>query len=336
MNKELFQASLEAAKDKVAAIRKETSQVYVIYSDLHTDNVQAESAKQLLEALEAVCKGIRPDAVIDLGDNVSMLGRNHHITNEQLEIVLIDLFDGMKRAAGVPMLHINGNHDAVGTDFFKPDLWNRVVRGKYDDGLACGPADGGYCYVDADGDTRLVFLSLPSDSDLTGEYPRPLWEYGEKQLAWLRDEALNTDRTVLLFCHVPLYYQYHGAFGADDTPFRVWDGEKETVTPVIQLCGWIGDLDEAVTIIRDSGRVAACFSGHTHADSLWEPYERKEQDTNPLPCFQVVTRNPVSERPAADEAGVALDILVWDSTDKTIRMVRVGDGEDRTVPCAVK
>ena len=336
MNKDLFLASLDAVKAKLDAIRTDSTLVFTVFSDLHTTGVEDDMTRQLLEALAAVSETLRPDAVIDLGDNLAMLGRNNHITNDQLTATLAGLFDATQQAVDCPLLLINGNHDAVGTDFFKPALWNGVVKGKYDDGLARYAEAGSYYYVDFDRvHTRLVFLSLPSDSDLEGEYPRPLWEFGQKQLTWMRVEALRTEYTVLLFCHEPLYYAYHGEFGPDDTLLEVWDGEKVTKTPVVNLCGWIDDLDEAVSILETSGRVAACFSGHTHKDSLWAPHQQQGEDVNPLSCYQVVTRNPVvppwdREQPAI---GVMLDVLVWDAAAKTIRMLRVGDGEDREVPC---
>lgn len=339
MNKDLFLASLNDVKAALDGMRKDTSLVFTVFSDLHTRSVEDATTQQLLEALDAVGDVIKPDAVINLGDNLAMLGRNNHITNDQLVATLSNLFDAMKQAANCPLLLINGNHDAVGTDFFKPELWNGVVKGKYDDGLAHYGEEGSYFYVDFDrAGTRLVFLSLPSDSDLDGEYPRPLWEFGENQLEWLRTEALSTDHTVLLFCHEPLYYAYHGQFGPDDTPLEVWDGEKVTTTPIIQVCGWIGDRDKLVAAVEDSGRVAACFSGHTHADSLWAPHEQIGEDTNPLPCYQVVTRNPIVNPWDHEdlEVGVMLDILVWDAADKTIHMLRVGDGEDREVPCLLE
>lgn len=336
MNKELFLKSLEGVKGQFEAMRGDSTLAFAVFSDLHTTSPDAEMTEELMVALKEICQQLSLDAVIDLGDNPAMLGRNHHITNEDLIIFFKNLFDKMKQAAGCPLLLINGNHDAVGTDFFKPELWNSVTKGIYDDSLATYAPQGSYYYVDFErANTRLVFLSLPHDSDLTGVHPAPLWSFGEKQLTWLKKEALNTEKTVLLFCHEPFYYAYHGSFGPNDTLFEVWDGEKVTKTPVINLCGWIDDLDEVVSIVEKSGRVAACFSGHTHQDSLWMPHEQHNVDINPLPCYQVVTRNPV-ETPWDKEdmeIGVAIDILVWDGTSRTIRMLRVGDGQHRDVPC---
>ena len=317
---------ISSIKERLEKIRVDGSLVFALFSDLHTRHAEFEDTNIISSALHELCQEIRPDAVINLGDNLAMLGREEHITNDRLKVTLTEIFDKMKGAASLPLFLINGNHDAVGTDFFKPSLWNEVVKGKYDDSLASYSDKGSYYYVDYDeANTRLVFISLPSDSDLEGEMPCPDWKLGKEQIDWLDKTALNTGKDILLFTHVPMYYDY---LGDRSETLAVWNGEKPAFSYIRSLCGWIEDRDEAALAINRRGNVIACFSGHTHIDALWSPLENRGKHTNPLCCPQVITGRAICE---GDNPGIAIDLLVYNPTDKTCNMLRFGYGEDRKI-----
>ncbi len=324
MQNELKSAA-KALAQKVARVRTPRSLVLPYFSDLHADAADAESVERLCEALALVSESVKPDAVINLGDNLNMLGRMYHIENEPLKATLTGIFDRTKNAACAPMLLINGNHDGIGTDFFKADFWNEITKGKYDDGMAKYHSEGSYYYVDfADARTRLVFLSLPYDSDLEAEHPTPLWGFGKEQISWLKNVALQTEYDILLFSHVPFYYEYRGD---TESMLGVWNGSAAAMSYISALCGWIEDLDEAVAAIEASGKVKVCLSGHIHTESLWAPKETKGADKNPLPCLQYVTTRPVM--PATeDKTGIAIDVPVWVPEEQKLYIFRFGDGED--------
>ena len=320
-------AEADRIKTEVDKYRKENTLAFLLFSDLHTDGVDTIYTKKLLQALDLICSRIDPHGVINLGDNLAMLGRLEHISNARLSEVLTELFDSMYHTVNRPLFLINGNHDAVGTDFFKPTLFNKIVKGKYDCGLAHYHTEGSYYYVDyAQAHLRMVFLSVPYDSDLETVHPTPLWAFGSEQQEWLKKEALNTAFDVMLFCHVPFFYEYHG----DQTRLlEVWDGEKTAEAYISALCGWIDDVDKAVSIIKMKDNVIACFSGHTHEDSFWQPLETQGEDTNPLSCQQIVTTCAVPRKCPENALGIAIDILVWDPDEQKVHIVRFGDGHDR-------
>ena len=321
-----FGKEINSVKQRLERIREDGSLVFALFSDLHTRHVEFEKTNILASALHELCQEVRTDAVIDLGDNLAMLGREEHITNERLKTTLTEIFDRIKESVSLPLFLINGNHDAVGTDFFKPSLWNEVVKGKYDDSLASYSNSGSYYYVDyEEANTRLVFISLPSDSDLESEMPCPDWKLGKDQIEWLDKTALNTDKDILLFTHVPMYYDY---LGDRSETLAVWDGEKPAFSYIRSLCGWIEDRDEAAFVINKRGNVIACFSGHTHNDALWAPLENRDRHTNPLCCPQVITGWAIGE---SEDPGIAIDLLVYNPKDKTCNMLRFGDGEDRKI-----
>jgi len=327
--------SIARACEKVEAIRTKKSLVFPIFTDLHTYEVSHEYVKKLTFSLKEITGKISCDAVIDLGDNLGMLGREIHITNDDLKKRLQEIFEAVQGATNCPTIHVNGNHDAIGTDFFKPNFWNSIVKGAYGNDMAVYAEEGSYYYMDYEkANTRLVVLSLPYESDIESEMPTPLWGFGEKQIAWLKETALNTKKNVIILSHVPFYYEYIGDM---ESTLGVWDGEHAKLSYISALCGWIEDRSEAMEVINafDSlpdTRLAVCLSGHMHDDSLWMPGEEKNGRENPLPCKQIVTAAACCPVPGMDRSyGISIDIAVWNPDEGMIHMVRVGDGEDRSV-----
>lgn len=334
IDKEKLQKAVHQAKGKIDKLRKEDSLVFPIFTDLHTVDIEHEYTKRLLEALELITKEVTYDGVIDLGDNFSMLGRNIHIENSELKRRMEALFESVTRVINAPLLLVHGNHDGIGTDFFKADFWNASVKYKYGNTNAQYDTSGAYYYVDYEkANTRLVVMSAPYDSDLEAEYPTPLWVFGQAQLKWLKGIALNTEKDVILINHVPFYYHYRGDM---TSMLGTWDGERARMSYISALCGWLEDVEEAVAIIKEyadrkKGRLVACLSGHMHEDSFWMPYEKKGENTNPLPCCQVVTGGACIPEQEHANYGISIDIAVWTPSENALELVRIGDGEDRKV-----
>ena len=179
----------------------------------------------------------------------------------------------------------------------------------------------------------LFVLSLPYDSDIENEMPTPLWGFGKEQLNWLRQTALATNKNVIILSHVPFYYKYTGD---KEATLDVWTGSEAKVSYISALCGEIEDIDEATEIIeqynaRPDTKLVACLSGHTHTDSLWAPYEEKNEVKNPLPCYQIVTTSTCPRKDAGAEFGISMDIAVWTPSSGELNMIRIGDGEDRQI-----
>ncbi|MBR5868143.1 MAG: metallophosphoesterase [Clostridia bacterium] len=316
---------IERTAERVKALRQQDSLVLLTFSDLHARGRTDPSSVRLAEWMGALTDAIPTHGVVDLGDNMGMLGRETHVTDPDLHRIMTDMFVAFRDAARCPFFPINGNHDAPGTDFFKPDFWNSLVRDELN-ALGAATTHGSWYYADLREDIRLVFLSAPWQSDRESEIPTPCWEFGEEQLAWLRDVALDTEKYVLLFCHVPMYDRYTGDM---ESMLDVWTGSRAAKAYISTLCGWIDDAPEAVAILEDfakanPGKLVGEFSGHTHADSLWAPGETKGTVQNPLPCYQSVIRSFCLQGTAA------MDILVVTPSLRRVDMIRVGDGEDRS------
>lgn len=325
--------SVAEAKEKLRCIKAEDSLVFAVFSDLHTEDVDHKYMKRLILALGMITEEIDYDAVINLGDNFSMLGRDIHITNDELKARFESVLSAMYDVTKHPIINVNGNHDALGTDFFKPDFWNGIVKGKYGNNFSVYGDEGSYYYIDYENaNTRLIALSLPHDSDIESEMPAPLWAFGKSQLKWLKETALNTHKDVIIVSHVPFYDKYTGD---ENATLAVWTGKEEKTSYISALCGWIEDLDEAVAIIDEfnsnSAKVVACLSGHTHCDSLWLPHEEKCGTKNPLPCHQIVTTAACFTENVELEIGINIDIAVWTPSRRELNIIRIGDGEDRKI-----
>lgn len=330
-----IKAQVRAAANKIGALRRDDTLVFPTFTDLHTVDFDHEYVKKLTTTLNLISQNIACDAVIDLGDNFAMLGRDAHISNGELEKRFERVLTAIHEAAGLPIINVNGNHDAIGTDFFKPDFWNGIVKGKYGNTSAVYADEGSYYYVDFDkANTRLVILSLPHDSDVERDMPEPLWEFGAAQLEWLKNTALNTTKDVIILSHVPFYCVYGGD---REATLGVWDGEREKVSYLWALCGEIKDINEASAIInefseRGGGRLVAAFGGHTHKDSLWLPHEQKGTVLkNPLSCTQIVSAGACIRYGIERVIGVSVDIVVWTPSTGELHTVRVGDGDDRSI-----
>jgi len=337
----------DAVKEGAAGNTDAVPQVVrrLLASILDEPQVVQHGTRQVLEpqlagvgGLEIQTKGDRIDGsldggtgVVDLGDNFEVLGRKYHNSNEELTLLGEQMLDRIGGAAKCPVIHVHGNHDGIGTDFFKPEFWNGIAKSRNHAGAVYADA-GSYFYVDIDkSSTRLVALSLPSDSELDTEYPTPVWAFGKKQLDWLKDTALDTEKDVILLIHVPFYYRYEGD---EDPKISTWDGKRVRESYVSALCGFIDDLDEAVSALtefksRGRGRLVAALSGHTHRDFLFEPFDGDNR--NPLPCHQAVTAATCFSTDDEARFCFAIDIAIWTPSAGELSLIRLGDGEDRRI-----
>ena len=145
---EFLSESVNIAKEKVESIRTESSLVFPIFTDLHTMSAEHEFSEKLYKSLEMICNNIKVDGVINLGDTFNMLGRMIQIPNESLSSEFEKLFTKIHCIIGCPLINVNGNHDGIGTDFFKPDYWNDIAKLKYGNTSAVYSDDGSYYYLD--------------------------------------------------------------------------------------------------------------------------------------------------------------------------------------------
>lgn len=349
-----YNLEVEDTIEKIKLHASENSLVIPIFTDLHARNEEDAALDILVRMLDKLSKGTKLDAVVGLGDNLAMLGRLHQASNERIQGFLSTIFDRVSEATNVPLYLVHGNHDGIGTDFFNAEFWYSVVGQKYDQGLAQRDDHSAYFYVDCDQQSmRVIALSIPCGSDLNVNDPTPIWAFGQKQLNWLAQQALDTPEgwDVLVLCHVPFFSEYRGE---RESKLRVWLGDRESEAYKCNLCGWIDDRATAEAILsayhegktysdpqngvcvdysHKGGKLMACLSGHKHLDMFMQPGEAIGLDENRLPCPQVVTTSAdvvYNKKLRADmEYGISIDVLVLNPEQRKMNLIRLGDGEDR-------
>ena len=345
MDTKILKQEAEAVRGRIDALSMKDPLIIPIITDMHVRGLDDQCFKTLCDSFSVLKDSIRMDALISLGDNFAMLGREEHITNEHVSELLTGFGEKLSHAADAPAFFINGNHDGIGTDFFSPELWRGAVTGRFDRGLERHDGDSVYYYVDyPEKNLRLVFLSVPYGSDIDTDYPTPRWAFGRRQIDWLDRVALDVpDKTdVIIFSHVPFNYYYASE---KDWKIATWDGKRQTESFVSALCGWIDDREGAERVLYDfvlhRGRfiekkdiaLLACIAGHEHYDALFAPGQSIGDLTNRLTCPQVLIGaansriNPAFRNNA--RLGVSIDIMVYE--DGRLELVRFGDGEDHRI-----
>lgn len=332
-NKQI-KANIERAHEKISEIRKSDSLVFPVFTDLHTFDYDHEYVNRLAFTLKHITEKTECNMVVNLGDNFSMLGRDEHIANTELQKRFERLLTAIYEATNLPQINVNGNHDGIGTDFFKSDFWNNIVKGRYGNTFAGYGDEGSYYYIDFEGsNTRCICISIPYTSELECDMPTPLWKFGKNQLDWLKNVALNTAKDVIILSHVPFNYQYKGD---REATIDVWDGKRKRTSYISALCGEIEDVNEAIKILNDfenKGRLVAVFSGHTHEDALWLYGEGEGRETtkNQLHCPQVITTSTCLDSGRERTLGISVDVVVWTPSCMELNIIRIGDGEDRKI-----
>ncbi|MBO5197872.1 MAG: metallophosphoesterase [Lachnospiraceae bacterium] len=358
-NTAAWKAEVEDTAAKLQALAEADSLIIPIYTDLHTSSLKGESFRLLIQGLKEISAIRKPNAVISLGDNLSMLGRTEHASNARIRELLTGIFDQTADAVGdVPCYILHGNHDGLGTDFFDREFWYSIVGNHYDNQKARREGHSAYFYVDEQkSHSRLIFLSLPSGSDVEAELPTPLWEFGDIQLKWLAETALNPEsmqeiQNIILFCHVP--FTTPSESGVMTAKLGVWTGVRAAESYIKALCGWISDREEAEKILKAyashtayheekrnihadytaaKAPLIACISGHNHNDRVILPGQQNGTHPNHLPCPQILIGgadprvNP--ELREQIQIGVSMDILIFTPSKGRLSLIRLGDGEDR-------
>ena len=75
----------EEIKIKLEDLTFEDTLVFPVFTDLHTEDVKADSSQKLFETLKILKSKVKFDGVINLGDNFAMLGREFQIDNNELK-----------------------------------------------------------------------------------------------------------------------------------------------------------------------------------------------------------------------------------------------------------
>ncbi len=220
-----------------------------------------------------------------------------------------------------PVHNIIGNHDdAVGTSTERgydnsifaitPDQMHKYI-------MKNNPTDENYYYIDHEkSGYRLVFLNSSDYTyikDENGQYTHGhSLEFSQKQIDWFKNDALNTDKKVIVFSHGPLthvgLYEEGQGIGRKDYP--------KNITQIKE-------------ILKESKNVKAIIAGHLHDDNFHylEEYEYLASFTS-ASTFLDPQVNYIPKRVLGTESETAFD--VFSIKNDVMHVTRFGWGADRT------
>ena len=184
------------------------------------------------------------------------------------------------------------------------------------------PTPENYYYTDLDTDDggyRFIFLNTsdkPFLADENGQHPLSGWrlEISNKQAEWFEKDALQTDRSILLFGHSPL--SNAGIYGSEGKP----DGIKP-----------YDDLLNGPRIYYHAKRcrnVLAIIAGHVHFDNV--RFEDDLPTITTTSAYRARWSTACSPRTMGTYLETAFDVM--SIKDDTLYITRFGSGEDRRVP----
>ncbi len=217
-----------------------------------------ELAENAIEAMRYVAERCDIDFALCGGD----VGNDYAPTPEEVHSTISEFYERLY-SLPVPVHCCVGNHDdAVG---FSTDI-GRCIRDfaispewMHELCMRNNPTSENYYFFDHErSGLRFVILNISDHSyipDENGNYTHG-WgvDFGEKQLLWLDNEALNTDKSCIILCHMPISCK--GIFGCAGYPYGFKSAEDFPRGEEIQKC------------IKKHGNVCLWLAGHVHADNL--------------------------------------------------------------------
>lgn len=284
-------------------------------------------AVNTVESIEYVlrrCPQIR--YVISGGDIGNDYDPDPKVIRESYREIMAALY-----SLSVPAHHCIGNHDDVTGTFRIGQYGNENFRADFavlpaEMHALCmqnNPTDENYYYIDhgEDGDGyRLVFLNTSDKTyeinPATGFYDNYV-EISDRQIEWLEEDALATERKVIVFSHVPV--SCVGIFGSGPPPSRI---AKENE---------LRNGDRVQCILKKHRNVIAQIAGHVHADNV-----NMDDDlptvTTLCSLIQKMPGSPDEKMPVrmvGEYTETAFD--VFSVKGDMLYITRFGAGEDRIV-----
>ena len=254
--------------------------------------------------------------VVNGGD----IGNDYSTDPDKIRASYIETMDALYRLS-VPVYSFIGNHDSaignatdLGLDNTKfavlPDELHKIC-------MRDCPSEKNYYYIDFEKENyRFIFLDtsdIPYYIDKNGQYPFG-WERGEisdKQAVWLEQEALKTEKHILIFSHIPL--RNEGIYGTEGFP--------KGIKPYESLLNGA----RVYYAIKQCKNAAALIAGHVHYDNL--RYDGDLLSITTLCSHAQQWAPSCPERTVGTITETAFD--VFSIKDNMMYLTRFGAGEDR-------
>ncbi len=293
------------------------------YNNVPFEPAERSFAVNTVESIEYILQRCPQISYVISGGDI---GNDYDPDPKAIRDSYVEIMDAL-HALSVPVHHCIGNHDDVTGDFrtgsygnvnfsadyaVLPDEMHRLC-------MRTNPTDENYYYIDhdaPDGGYRMVFLNTSDKvytiNPQTGLYDNYV-EISRRQAEWLENEALATERRVIVFSHVPV--SPIGIYGAGGPPTRYTD-KNELING-----------DYVYRILKNSPNVIAQIAGHVHADNV---HMDGDLPTITTLCslIQQLPGMKMPDRAVGGCTETAFD--VFSVKGDRLYITRFGAGEDRT------
>ena len=227
------------------------------YSGVESNKYTRELAANHIRSIQYILDRCPEISFVVSGGDV---GNDYYPEPERYKASVKEVYDTLYELS-VPVHNVIGNHDDGlgnaadhGWDFKAHSI---LPKEMHEICMKYNPTEENYYYVDVEQGFRMVFMNsvdIPYHFDENGNYPFH-WrlEISDKQARWFEEEALKTDRKILVFSHAPLHNA--GVFG---------EGMPLGIKPY-------DDTLNAPRILYDiacSPNVIANICGHVHYDNI--------------------------------------------------------------------
>ena len=183
------------------------------------------------------------------------------------------------------------------------------------------PTPENYYYIDVDADEekyRYIFLNTsdkPFLADENGQYPLSGWrlEISNKQAVWFENEALNTDRKIIVFAHSPI--RNVGLIGTEGNP--------DCIKPYDDLL----NSGRIYYHMKNCRNVVAMIAGHVHYDNVY--YDDDLPFITTLSSFGDKWAQTIPKREIGSYTETAFDVM--SIKENALYITRFGAGRDREV-----
>lgn len=364
-----YSDAVENKENEVLALLDTDMFSFAYSTDHHDREFEDGRLNQTYNVLNRVSKSLDVDAIVNAGDMISYgrAGDSIPYTLSDKAIGMgalksvINKIDQKEKA-----FFAIGNHDYNGSSFSSIDgeqksEWTVTPNETYNilgrhqsDSVTWGSRSLMYYFKDfEDKKIRIIFLNT-SDND---------WDFGstdvlkvdplvvagvrQEQATWLANVALNlsdkpdkTEWHTLIVCHVPLVSEDEGMTWTtkfeNNIPIRnIIKGFKEGLSGVASytdtLYSGVFDLNVPYDFsTQGASTTIGIFSGHNHLDRI-VPIEGINHITTAAGYADettVAVEGGVKRQPNT-YSEVALDVVLVDKMNKTVKLKRFGNGIDR-------
>lgn len=280
-----------------------------------TDTLTFELAKNHIRSIQYIldrCPEIK--FVVSGGD----VGNDYDPDPEKYKFSMREVYEELYKLS-VPTHCILGNHDNGfgncadrGYDYrthtILPDEMHAMCM-KYN------PTEANYYYIDVDPGYRFIFMDTSDQPyqikpDGTSDQ---YWytEISDKQCDWFENEAIKTDRRMIVFTHAPLHNA--GVFGSENPPIatKMYDDTK--------------NAPRIFHAVMHNDKIVAQIAGHVHFDNI--VYTGNFPTITTLCSLTQEWAPSCPRRDLGTYTETAFD--VYSIKDDVIYMTRFGAGEDR-------